>query len=209
MAPDAGPSGTPVDVPLPSLPPAAPQFGNALTRAVGRWALKLSGWRVDGDLPDVRRCVAIMAPHTSNFDLPLAIALMMGMDVRVSVLAKHTVFRWPLSVLMRAIGAVSVDRGAATDVVAQAASVLRAADKMFLGLAPEGTRARVPRWKTGFYRIAVAAGVPIVTVGFDYARRVVTIWPPFWPTGCLDDDLAVLQARFSAAMGRHPERYGQ
>lgn len=177
------------------------------TRALGRAALSLIGWRVEGEVPDIPKCVAIVAPHTSNFDLPIAIALLLGLDLRINWMGKHTIFWWPLGALLRWLGGIAVDRRSATDVVAHAAALIHAQPRMFLGIAPEGTRKKVARWKTGFYRIAVEAGVPIVTVAFDYPNRRAIIWPPFEPTGDLEADLALIQARYDRSMAFHPERF--
>jgi 1-acyl-sn-glycerol-3-phosphate acyltransferase len=174
---------------------------------LGRAAVSLIGWRVEGTLPDIPKCVLIVAPHTSNFDLPIGVALMLGLDLRINWLGKHTIFWWPLGVLLRWLGGIAVDRRAATDVVAHVADLIQARPRIFLGLAPEGTRRRVERWKTGFYRIARRAGVPIVTVALDYAHRRVIIWPPFDPTGDLAADLVLLQSRFDRSMARHPDRF--
>ena len=194
---------------LPSLPPSAPPFGNAATRALGRAVLRVTGFRVEGAVPDLTHCVAIAAPHTSNFDLPLALAAMFALGVRVNWLGKHTIFWRPLGTLLRWLGGVPVDRSAATNTVDQAVAALRAAPRMFLGVAPEGTRSRVARWKTGFHRIAVTAGVPIVPVCLDYSRRVVRIFPTMTPPADLQADIAALQQLYAAGMGRHPGRYGQ
>lgn len=194
---------------LPRVPPSAPRFGNRLTRALGRAVLRAAGWRIEGQIPDLPRCVVILAPHTSNLDLPLGLAAMFAVGVRVNWLGKHTIFRGPFGWFLRGLGGIPLDRGHAAGVVAQAAGAMRAAPRMFLGLAPEGTRARVPAWKTGFHRIACAARVPIVPAALDYSRRVVWIWPPFTPTGDAASDVAAIQRRYQASMGRHPDRYGQ
>lgn len=192
---------------LPSLPPSAPPFGNAFTRLIGRTVLRATGWRVDGDIPDLRHCVAILAPHTSNLDLPLAVAAMFAIGLRVNWLGKHTIFWEPLASFLRWLGGIPVDRRAASGTVAQAVAALTNAPRMFLGVAPEGTRARVPRWKTGFHRIAVAAGVPIVPVAFDYPRRTIVIFPAFAPTADAETDVAALRRLYRVEMGRHPDRY--
>jgi 1-acyl-sn-glycerol-3-phosphate acyltransferase len=194
---------------LPPLPPSAPPFGNAATRALGRVVLRLAGFRVEGTVPDIGHCVAIAAPHTSNYDLPLSLAAMFALGVRVNWLGKHTIFREPLGTLLRWLGGVPVDRGAATNTVDQAVAALRRAPRMFLGVAPEGTRSRVDRWKTGFHRIAVTAGVPIVPVCLDYSRRVVRIFPAMVPTADAEADIAALQQLYRADMGHHPANYGQ
>lgn len=194
---------------LPSLPPSAPRFGNRFTRVLGRTVLAATGWRVEGDIPDLRHCVAILAPHTSNYDLPLALATMFAIGLRVNWLGKHTIFREPLATVLRWFGGIPVNRRAATATVDQAVAVLQRAPQMFLGLAPEGTRARVPRWKTGFHRIALGAGVPIVGVAFDYPNRTVVIHPPFHPTPDAEADVAALQQLYRADMARHPHLYGQ
>ena len=189
----------------PRLGPSVPARGGRLSRAIGRTACALLGWRIEGEVPDIPRCVVIVAPHTSNWDLPIGISLMLALGIRVHWLGKHTIFRPPQDRLLRWLGGIPVDRRAPGAVVAHVAVLLRDSRQMFLGLAPEGTRRRVARWKTGFYWIAVNAGVPIVTVAFDFPRRRAVIWPPFAPTGDLEVDLAVLKSRFRAAMARHPE----
>lgn len=194
---------------LPTLPPSAPPFGNAFTRVLGRFVLRVTGWQVEGEIPDLPRCVAIVAPHTSNLDLPLSVATLFAIGLRVNWLGKHTIFWEPLGAFLRWLGGVPVDRRAATDTVDQAVAAITAAPRMFLGLAPEGTRSRVARWKTGFHRIALRAGVPVVCVAFDYGRHRIVIWPPFPPTDDVAADLAALQTRYHAGMARHPDRYGQ
>lgn len=194
-------------MPLPPLPPLAPPLGNALTRWLGRTVLRVAGWRVDGDIPNLRRCVAVLAPHTSNLDLPLVIATQLALGLRVNWLGKHTIFRGPLAGLLRRLGGIPVDRRAAAGTVGQAVAALTSAPRMFLGLAPEGTRSRVARWKTGFHRIATAAGVPIVPVAVDYPRRAVVIFPPFAPGADVDADILVLRGYYRPDMGRHPAGY--
>ncbi|MCU0255660.1 MAG: lysophospholipid acyltransferase family protein [Vicinamibacterales bacterium] len=194
---------------LPTLPPSAPPFGNALTRAIGRAVLGSLGWQVDGEIPDLRRCVAVLAPHTSNVDLPMALAVIFATGLKLNWLGKHTIFWPPLGWLLRWLGGIPVDRRAASGTVEQATAALRAADRMFLGIAPEGTRSRVGRWKTGFLRIARAAGVPVVPVALDYSRKTVSIWPAMALTDDVEADLARIQERYRAEMARHPAHYGQ
>jgi 1-acyl-sn-glycerol-3-phosphate acyltransferase len=192
---------------VPELPPAAPRFGNALTRVFGRALLRPFGWRVIGRVPDRPKLVAIAAPHTCSLDVFLGVAVILALGLRVRWLAKHTTFRWGLGPIVRAFGAVSVNRGSPAAAIRAVIDMMRHADRCYLALAPEGTRRKVERWKTGFYRIASAAAVPIVPVALDYSRRVVDIGEPMMPTGNYDADLARLKQHFGAHMARHPERY--
>ena len=189
------------------LPPSAPRWGNGFTRAVGRLLLGFYGWRVEGAVPDIPKLVAIAAPHTCTIDVFVAVGTLLSMGLRLRFMGKHTIFWEPLGSVMRWIGAIPVDRGAPGGLVGQVVSLINSSDQLYLGLAPEGTRRKVERWKTGFYRIALEARVPIVPVTLDYRRRVVHVGEPLMPTGDYDKDLAALQSHFCAEMARHPERY--
>jgi len=103
---------------------------------------------------------------------------------------------------------VPVDRSAAAGFAAETVRVLRGSERMTLVIAPEGTRRRADRWKSGFYRIAVAAGVPILPVGFDYSRKVIVFFPPFHPSGDYEQDLPQIQSHYRARMALKPENYG-
>lgn len=192
---------------VPPRPPQAPRFGGVLSRALGRAVLAVLGWRVEGEVPDLPRLVAVVAPHTCTMDVLVGLAVVLALGVRVSWLGKHTIFRGPLGALLRRIGGIPVDRRTPQGVVAQAVEMFRRSDRLYLALAPEGTRRRVERWKTGFHRIALGAGVPIVPVWLDYRSRCVGIGPPLVPRGDLSADLARLAAFFEPRMARHPERF--
>lgn len=192
---------------LPAIPPQAPRFGNALSRGLGRAALSLLGWRVEGEVPDVPRLVAVVAPHTCTMDVLVGLAVVLALGVRVNWLGKHTIFWRPLGSLLRWLGGIPVDRRAPEGVVAQVVEMFRRSERLYLALAPEGTRRRVERWKTGFHRIARGADVPLVPVWLDYGIRRVGIGPPLVPGGDPAADLARLAAFFDARMARHPERF--
>jgi 1-acyl-sn-glycerol-3-phosphate acyltransferase len=168
--------------------------------------LRALGWRFEGRVPDVGRCVAIVAPHTSNWDFVVGLAGLFALGLDVRWLGKHTIFKRPFRRLLRWTGGIPVDRAAAGGVVATAARLLTH-ERMFLAIAPEGTRRRVDRWKTGFYRIAESAGVPIVPIVFDWSVRTVRFAGLFHPTGDLEADLAVLHTHYSSEMACKPENY--
>ncbi len=193
-------------MPSPDADPV-PRRGNALTRGLGRLVLRLMRFRLVGELPPVPRCVMIAAPHTSNWDFVLGVSAMLALNLRVAWLGKHTIFRFPVAGLLRFWGGVPVDRRSAEGVVESVARQMRAADRFYLALSPEGTRRRVERWKSGFHRIARVAGVPIFTVVLNYQLRQVELGPLFETTDDFEADLLRLRARFSAEMAYRPENY--
>jgi 1-acyl-sn-glycerol-3-phosphate acyltransferase len=193
--------------PVPALGPAVPARGGRAQRFLGRAILGVLGWRVEGEIPNLPRCVLIIAPHTSNWDFVIGLAALLALDLRVTWLGKHQIFRWPFGALWRSLGGVPVDRSSPDGVVEHAAAVLGPGRSAFLGMAPEGTRRKVERWKSGFWRIARAAAVPILPVAFDFRTRAVVFAAPFTPTADYAADLAALQARFSPDMARNPANY--
>lgn len=192
---------------VPATPPEAPTRGNPFTRWLGRAALGLGGWTIEGELPSVPRCVIVVAPHTSNWDFVWGFATKLALGLRVDWIGKHTLFRAPFGPLMRWLGGIPVNRRAPGDIVEQAAERIRERDQSFVAIAPEGTRRRVSRWKNGFHRIAMAAGVPIFPVALDYSRKAARLFPVQQPTGDYDADLARLTALFDREMARRPENY--
>jgi 1-acyl-sn-glycerol-3-phosphate acyltransferase len=194
--------------------PRVPEPGPNVQRAHGRLAswlgrvlMSLSGWRFEGEVPDVRKMVLIVAPHTSNWDFPVGLQAKLALRLGGTFIGKHTLFRWPLGIFMRWLGGIPVNRSAAAGFASEVARVLRDADQMTVVIAPEGTRKRIPQWKSGFYRIAVEAGVPILPVGFDYPRKVVFFTPLFHPSGDYEKDLPQLRALYGAEMGKTPSNY--
>jgi 1-acyl-sn-glycerol-3-phosphate acyltransferase len=192
---------------VPELGPNVQRAHSAFAAVLGRLLMRLSGWRFEGEIPDVRKMVLIVAPHTSNWDFPVGLAAKLALRLGGTFIGKHTLFRWPFGFFMRRLGGIPVDRSAAAGFASEVARVLRDADQMTVVLAPEGTRKRIPQWKSGFYRIAVEAGVPILPVGFDYPRKVVFFAPLFHTTGDYEKDLAQLRAHYHAGMGKKPENY--
>ena len=157
-------------------------------------------------MPNVGRCVIIVAPHTSNWDFVVALAGLFALGLDVRWLGKHTIFKRPFRPLLRWTGGIPVDRAAAGGVVATAASLL-GRERMFIAIAPEGTRRRIERWKSGFYRIAQGAAAPILPVAFDWSERVVRFHDLFHPSGDMEADLVRPRAHYTSAMARKPENF--
>ena len=172
-------------------------------RALARLVLKTAGWTCENVKPDADRYVAVMAPHTSNWDFFyfLAAGLVFGLNVRW--LGKDTLFAGPLGPVMKWFGGVPVNRGAAKDIVPDAVAFLRRGEKAALAIAPEGTRSSVTRWKTGFYRIAVEADVPILLSWLDYPSRTAGLGPLFQPTGDMEADIQAMQEFYKPWRGKN------
>lgn len=173
------------------VPPSLPRVKhNALTKWLGRSILKLGGWRMEGEFPDVPRAVLIGAPHSSNWDGVWGFSAKAAMGLDIRILGKDALFRVPvLGSVLRRLGVLSVDRSNPAGIVEQAAELIRSNDRFWYGLAPEGTRKKVDKWKQGFWRIARAADVPVVPVYFDYARKVIGVGAKFELTDNVDADM--------------------
>jgi 1-acyl-sn-glycerol-3-phosphate acyltransferase len=169
--------------------------------------MRLSGWRFQGTVPDIGRAVLIVAPHTSNWDFPVGLMAKFALRLGVHWMGKHTIFRFGLGYVWRPLGGIAVDRRAPQGVVTGVLEQFKRREQLLLGIAPEGTRKYTAQWKSGFYRIAVAAGVPILPIAFDYSRRLVVFFPLFHPTGDYEADLPRLRAPFTREMAYNRDQY--
>lgn len=171
-----------------------------------RLLFKLQGWRVHGPRPEHPKFVLIGAPHTSNWDFVCFLGAADALNLDLSFLGKSSLFRWPIAGALRDLGGVPVDRSQARDIVRTMAVEFARRDHFILTIAPEGSRARGDRWKTGFYNIAVAAEVPIVCASIDFPRKLITIGPTIFPGGDYEADMQEVVVFYRASVGKHPER---
>ena len=183
-------------------------FSTPLLRTVLRLAsllyLRCAGWQLTGEIPAVRRFVMIAAPHTSNWDLPMTLALVFAFRLKVYFLAKHTLFIPPFGMVLRWLGGVAVDRSRANNLVDQAVQQFREHEQLILIVPPEGTRKKVRHWKSGFYHIAHGAGVPIVMGFIDFRRKVAGFGGQYIPSGDFDADLVKIQSFYAGITGKNP-----
>ncbi len=193
---------------VPLLPPSLPRRRSRLLAGIGHAGFATLGWRFDGNVPDLPKLVIVVAPHTSNWDFFVALFADLAIQLDASWLGKHSVFRGPVGTVLRGLGGIAVDRSAAHDVVAQVVAEFGRRSQMVLGLAPEGTRHKVPEWRSGFWHIARGAGAPIVPVALDYGRRLLRIGAPFTPTESLENDLRELKAFFADVVPKRVSREG-
>lgn len=182
-----------------------PTGGNAFSRWLGRSVLRCGGWRIEGAFPDEPKILVVGAPHTSNWDFVYSMAAMFALGIRASWMAKHTLFWPPLGWLLRRYGGIPINRTAPHGVVEETVRAFRERQQMILGVTPEGTRRQVKEWKTGFYRIAERAQVPLALAYWDYDRKVFGIGPSFAASGDLDADMERIKTFYRTIRGK----YGQ
>jgi 1-acyl-sn-glycerol-3-phosphate acyltransferase len=181
-------------------------------RRIRRWLARLflaaTGWRAEGARPDARHYVLIAAPHTSNWDFPYLLAFAEHFDMRISWLGKASLFRAPFGALMRRLGGIAIERGRSERRVEEIARLFDRQDELGLVVPAEATRSRSEYWRSGFYHIALTAGVPIVMSYLDYARKRGGIGPAFVPTGDVARDMDRVRAFYADKQGRYPADFG-
>lgn len=167
---------------------------------------KWAGWTAHGRIPDARKFIIVGAPHTSNWDFAVFLGTVHAVGRRARFIGKQSLFRGGFGRFMRALGGVPVDRRAPQDLVSQIVEQIRVQDDFVLIVAAEGTRARTTRWKTGFYQIALAAGIPIVCAGPNYPAKRGIFGPIIHPTGDYDHDMIPAFKFFRSLKPLYPER---
>lgn len=169
-----------------------------MSRIVKRIILALYRWRafeLVGDFPDLPKYVIVAAPHTSNWDFVFFLGATAERGVQPNYLGKHTLFKWPMRQFMLDMGGVAIDRTRRANVVEQVAEEFARRDSLKLVIAPEGSRTTDGSWKSGFYHIAQAAGVPIVAAYIDHEKREIGFSQPMATSGNLGIDMLEI-ARF-------------
>jgi len=196
---------------LPELGPKIARRGNRLSRGFWTLVIRLLGWRVVGQVPDLPRFVLVGAPHTSSLDFFMTALAMASLGIDVHFVMKHTPFVGPIGWFLRWFGGIPLDRDRTRDFVSQMVSEFESRDRFLLAIMPEGTRGKgkdssAKGWRSGFYYIARNANVPLVMVIFDYAARRMRVGPTFWTNGDYEADLPRIQSFFVGVTGKNPER---
>ena len=191
---------------VPVVPDNVPQQGNRVTRAFGRTGLRLLGWRVTGRIPDLDKFVVVVAPHTTGWDFPIAMVTLLALGVRASWLGVDWIFRYPM---MRVIGGIPVDRSKGGGIVRHAIREFGRREHYILGLSPEGSRKKVVPWKTGFYRIATGAKVPLLLCSFDQGKKTIHLGTLFEPSGDYEADMEQhIRPFYAEYVERYPDNFG-
>lgn len=179
-----------------------------MKRAIAKLFLRVTGWTFQGEIPVEQRCVLIAAPHTSNWDLPYLLAFAWYCGIDINWMGKHQIFAGPQGRLMKALGGVPVHRDQKTNLVSQMVQAFDERDSLILTIPPEAKRKRAEHWKSGFYRIALGADVPILPTILDYGTRTGGFAPALLPTGNVSDDMDVLRAVYANCEAKYPEAFG-
>lgn len=177
-----------------------------MLRSLARFILRIGGWTAIGGIPDAPKAVIVAAPHTSNWDGFWALVYKVAIGADVHFFAKKSLFWFPLGTILRALGGIPLDRSRASSAVQQAIEKFGQEDRFYFGLAPEGTRTRKPGWKSGFYRIATGANVPIYLGMLDFSNKRIGIGPRLDLTGDQDKDLEAIRAFYADIKGRWPDK---
>ena len=172
--------------------------------------LKMRGWQLVGEMPNVKQLVMLAVPHTSNEDGWNAVMGILTLGIDVKLMGKKELFRLPLiGPFLKWGGMISIDRQKKGSTLQATLEQFNQQDQLWLALAPEGTRSYTDKWKTGFYHIAVGAGVPILPIAMDYKTKQIRFMPLFYPTGDYDADLPKILEHYRGVLGKHFEKMSQ
>jgi 1-acyl-sn-glycerol-3-phosphate acyltransferase len=185
------------------------QSRKPLSQHLGLAIARLIGWRIEVPEAIPAKCVIVGAHHTSGSDFFITLIYLAASSLKFRWIAKDTAFRWPFGWLMRRLGGIPVTRASRNNFVDQVVAMYHASDRLRIAIAPEGTRSDAGYWRTGFYYIALGAGVPIMLGYADYRRKVVGIAGQFDPSGDIDADMAILRDFYADVTPRYPQRRGE
>lgn len=177
-----------------------------MLRGLAKLILRVGGWTPVGGIPDAPKAVIVAAPHTSNWDGFWGLVYKVYIGAEVHFFAKKSLFWFPLGSILRALGGIPLDRSRASSAVQQAIDRFNKEDSFYFGLAPEGTRTRREGWKSGFYRIATGANVPIYLGLLDFGKRRIGIGPRMDLSGDQEKDLEAIREFYADIKGRWPDK---
>ncbi len=177
-------------------------------KLLSKTILKIFGWKLKGEFPNIKKSVVVMAPHTSYWDFVIGKLYLSAMGISNNTLMKKEMFIFPLNILMSTLGAIPVDRKSKkNNMVRQVASVIGTREKCNIFIAVEGTRKRNTRWKKGFYHIAKKAEVPIVTSFVDYKKKEVGIIGVLSDTSTIESTMMEINSVYKDIQAKFPENF--
>lgn len=176
-------------------------------KSISEFILNLVGWKITGQTNLPNKCVICVAPHTSNWDLPLGLIVYKSMGRKASFLIKKEWFFFPMNILFKALGGIPVDRSKKSSLTEQMAELYAKSDNFQLAITPEATRKLNTEWKKGFYYIALAANVPIVVAALNYGKKEADFRKILMPTGDADADIEEIKACYKGIIAKRPEHF--
>lgn len=174
---------------FPVLPDQVPSRGSILSRTIFKKLFLAQGWKFDGEFPNLAKAVAIISPHTSNIDAWHGFLALLGIGIKITIFGKNTLFDTPLKPLLDWVGVIPVQRENPHGLTREITEIVQATDQIWIGMAPEGTRKKADKIRSGFYYIAYEAQIPIVMFSFDYAKKTIHCLGVFEPSGDFETDL--------------------
>lgn len=184
-----------------------PRRGNVFSQTLGVWMLRVLGWKLEGVFPNVPKAVLVAAPHTSNWDGAITLGVVLAMRLNIHWMGKDSMFRWPFGRLLRWMGGIPVNRSTGRGLVQTTIDRFAENEHYIMLISPEGTRSATHEWKTGFYKIARGANVPVVLAYIDFARKVVGFGPLVRARDDMDQDIQAIRAFYNDKVARHAGRF--
>lgn len=177
------------------------------TRWFGRTFYSAIGWNLEGKITDAERVMIVAAPHTSNWDFVFGMSAILGINARVRWLGKHTVFRFGVTWFFRWLGGIPVNRAEPDTVMRYVDEAVKKDDGLILVVAPEGTRKKAKKWKSGFLRIAKKNNCVIQLGALDFPNKRIVLGAIFEPTGNNEADIAVIIEYYQQFSGKYPGQF--
>jgi len=172
---------------------------------ISSWVLKIQKWKVNGSIPEEKRVVLVIGPHTSNWDFIIGVLVILSLDAKINWLGKHTIFKRGFKSLLTRLGGIPVNRQDPSDLFSRIKVITEKSNGYLIGMAPEGTRKKVLKLKSGFIRIAKQTNSKIMLAGIDFQKKIVNLDKFFTPTGDLNNDLLFVQDYFSRYSGKRQQ----
>lgn len=179
-----------------------------MKKRLARWLLHVTGWQLVGERPQCDHYVLIAAPHTSNWDFPMMLMFAAAFDIKVTWMAKHSLFYPPFGWIMRAVGGMPITRHKNRNVVSAMIDAFKRDDHLVLVVPTEGTRERSEYWKSGFYHIARQANVPIVPSFLDFGRKRGGFGPALTVSDNVRVDMQYFRDFYHGMQGKFPDKFG-
>ena len=181
----------------------------SITGKISGAILRLAGWRVEGKKPKEKKYVILAAPHTSNWDFPLARLTNSQLKIKLKLLMKESWFFFPVNYILKYLGVVPIDRSKPGGLIDYVVDLFHTNEEFVFTIAPEGTRSYVEYWKTGFYTIAVKANVPILLAYVDYGKKIAGVGPLIYPSGDSTKDFEKIMEFYRTVEPRFPEKFNK